>query len=128
MENAADLESQLVESLNSVSTIKQFGVEGYANLKTETRFVTLLNTTYTSTKAAIFSGSATELIAGAVTISLLWYGSTKVVSQEITPGTLMSFYALLGYLLSPVSSLITANQTVQDALIAADRLFQIMDF
>jgi ATP-binding cassette, subfamily C, bacteriocin exporter len=127
MENAADLESQLVESLNSVSTIKQFGVEGYANLKTETRFVTLLNTTYTSTKAAIFSGSATELIAGAVTISLLWYGSTKVVSQEITPGTLMSFYALLGYLLSPVSSLITANQTVQDALIAADRLFQIMD-
>jgi ATP-binding cassette subfamily B protein len=127
MENAADLESQLVESLNSVSTIKQFGVEGHANLKTESRFVTLLNTTYTSTKAAIFSGNATELIAGAVTISLLWYGSTKVVSQEITPGTLMSFYALLGYLLTPISSLITANQTVQDAMIAADRLFQIMD-
>jgi ATP-binding cassette subfamily B protein len=30
METGADLESQLVESLNSVSTIKQFGVEPYA--------------------------------------------------------------------------------------------------
>lgn len=36
MEDAADLESQLVESLNSVSTIKQFGLEDFANMKTET--------------------------------------------------------------------------------------------
>ena len=127
MENSADLESQLVESLTSVSTIKQFGVEGYANLKTETRFVKLLDTTYVNTKTSILSSNATELIAGGVTISLLWFGSVKVVSQEITPGTLMSFYALVGYLLGPIASLITANQTVQDALIAADRLFQIMD-
>lgn len=127
MENAADLESQLVESLNSVSTIKQFGVEDYANLKTETKFVKLLNSTFINVKTAILSGNATEFIAGVVTISLLWFGSVKVIAQDITPGTLMSFYALIGYLLNPVNSLITANQTVQDAMIAADRLFQIMD-
>ena len=34
--SAADLESQLVESINSISTIKRFGIEEYANLKTET--------------------------------------------------------------------------------------------
>ena len=39
----------------------------------------------------------------------------------------MLFYSLVGYVLSPISSLITSNQTIQDALIAADRLFQIMD-
>ncbi len=33
----------------------------------------------------------------------------------------------MGYVVSPISSLITSNQTIQDALIAADRLFQIMD-
>jgi ATP-binding cassette, subfamily C, bacteriocin exporter len=127
MENSADLESQLVESLNSVATIKRFGVEDSANLKTETRFVKLLNTTFTSAKVSILSGNASELIAGSITISLLWFGATIVVKQEITPGTLMSFYALLGYVLSPISALINANQSLQDAMIAADRLFQIMD-
>ena len=34
MEKAADLESQLVESLNSVETIKRFGLESFANINT----------------------------------------------------------------------------------------------
>ena len=34
MENSADLESHLVESLNGISTIKHFGKEDSANLKT----------------------------------------------------------------------------------------------
>ena len=46
MEKAADLESQLVESLNSVGTIKRFGLEDFANIKTETKFISLLNTGY----------------------------------------------------------------------------------
>lgn len=39
MERAADLEAQLVESLNAAGTIKRFGLEDFSNLKTETRFV-----------------------------------------------------------------------------------------
>ena len=46
MEHTADLESQLVESLNSVRTIKQFGVEDFSNMKTEVRFVSLLKTVF----------------------------------------------------------------------------------
>jgi len=58
---------------------------------------------------------------------LLWAGSYFVINQELTPGTLMLFYSLVGYVLGPVGKLISSNQTIQDALIAADRLFQIMD-
>jgi ATP-binding cassette subfamily B protein len=39
----------------------------------------------------------------------------------------MLFYSLIGYVLGSVGKLISSNQTIQDALIAADRLFQIMD-
>jgi len=39
MEKAAELENQLVESVTAVRTIKQFGLEEFANLKTETRFI-----------------------------------------------------------------------------------------
>ena len=55
MESAADLESQLVESINSISTIKRFGIEEYANLKTETRFVHLLKNTFRSIYGSIMA-------------------------------------------------------------------------
>ena len=127
MESGADLESQLVESLNSVSTIKQFGIEPYSNMKTEVRFVKLLRNTYKSIYGSILANGGIEFVSAGITVAVLWAGSVAVVNQDLTPGALMVFYALIGYILTPVGELISSNQTIQDALIAADRLFQIMD-
>jgi len=127
MERSADLESQLVESVNAIGTIKRFGMEKFVHLKTETRFVRLLQGTYSSGQAGIRINAFSQLVSGGITIAVLWAGSNFVMAQELTAGTLMSFYALTGYILGPVLSLIGANQTIQDALIAAERLFQIMD-
>ena len=127
MENAADLESQLVESLNSVSTIKQFGLENFANIKTETRFVQLLKTVYRSGLNSVFSANASRFASRIFTIVLLWIGSVYVLQGSITPGELLSFYAIIGYFTGPVSELVGMNRTIQDAMIAADRLFEIMD-
>lgn len=127
MESAAELETQLVESLNAIKTIKQLNLEEFNNLKTETRFMRLLDSTYKSGLNGIFTGNASQLITRAFTIVLLWAGSYLVIEQAITPGELMSFYALIGYFTGPVSSLIGMNKTIQNAKIAADRLFEIMD-
>jgi ATP-binding cassette subfamily B protein len=127
METGADLEAHLVESLNSVSTIKRFGIETFANLKTETRFVGLLKNTYQSIYGSILANNGIELVSTGITVAMLWAGSIFVIHQELTPGTLMLFYSLIGYVLNPVGKLISSNQTIQDALIAADRLFQILD-
>lgn len=127
MEESAELESHLVESLNSVRTIKQFGVETFANNKTDNRFSILLKTIYKSVLNALFSGTSSEFLSRIFTIVLLWVGSGYVIDREITPGELLSFYALIGYFTAPVSELIGMNKTVQNAMIAADRLFEIMD-
>ncbi len=127
MERSAELESQLVESLNAVGTIKRFGLEDYANIKTETRFINLLHIGLTSAFNSIFTGTSTQTISQTFTIILLWTGTYFVIDQEITPGELMSFYAIIGYFTSPIAGLIGANKTIQNALIAADRLFEIMD-
>lgn len=127
MENSADLESQLVESLNAVGTIKRFGLEDYANQKTEMRFMKLLKTVYKSGLNAVFSGSSTELVSHSFTIILLWAGAGFVLDKQISPGELLSFYTLTGYFTGPVSSFVGMNKTVQDAIIASDRLFEIMD-
>jgi len=127
MERSADLESQLVESLNSVGTIKRFGLESFANIKTETRFISLLNIGYTSALNSIFSRISGSFIAQVFTIVLLWSGSYFVIERQITAGELMSFYAIIGYFTNPIASLISSNKQIQNALIAADRLFEIMD-
>lgn len=127
MEDAAELESQLVESLNSVGTIKRFGLEDHADEKTEVRFVRLLKIGMKSNLNSVFSGTSSELISRLLTIALLWVGAGYVMDNNITPGELLSFYTLIGYFTGPVSSLIGMNRTVQDAVIAADRLFEIMD-
>ena len=127
MESSAELESQLVESINSIATIKRFGIEEYANLKTESRFVNLLKNTFRSIYGSIMAQGGIQFVSTAITIAVLWMGSILVIEQEMTPGTLMVFYSLIGYVVSPIGSLISSNQTIQDAMIAADRLFQIMD-
>lgn len=127
MEESAELESHLVESLNAVKTIKQFGAEFYANNKTDIHFSTLLKTIYKSVLNSLFSGNVSEFVSRIFTIVLLWVGAGYVIDREITPGELLSFYALIGYFTSPVSQLIGMNKSIQNALIASDRLFEIMD-
>ncbi len=127
MEESAELESHLVESITAVRTIKQFGVEVFANNKTDNRFSTLLKTIYKSILNSLFSQNSSEFLSRIFTIILLWVGAGYVIDRAITPGELMSFYALIGYFTSPIAQLIGMNKTVQNALIAADRLFEIMD-
>jgi ATP-binding cassette subfamily B protein len=58
---------------------------------------------------------------------LLWIGSYYVIDQTISPGELLSFYAIAGYFTAPAANLVGMNKSIQNALIAADRLFEIMD-
>lgn len=127
MENTAELQTQLVESITHIRTVKEFGIEEFSNLKTENKFVKLLFTTYKSGLNGIFAVTSTQFLATIFTIVLIWIGSGYVIDRSITPGELFSFYALIGYFTSPVASLIGMNKTAQNALIAADRLFEIMD-
>src|SRR5690606_41475087 len=43
MEDAAELESQFVESIKSAATVKRFGLEKYVNKNTESRFTKFLD-------------------------------------------------------------------------------------
>lgn len=127
MERAAELENQLVESINSIRTIKQLQLEEHANIETESRFITLLNAGYRSGLNAVFSGTTADTIGRFFTIILLWVGASFVISGTISPGELLGFYALIGYFTGPARNLIGMNKKIQNAIIAADRLFEIVD-
>ncbi len=127
MEKSAELETQLVESLNVASTVKRMGLEEYSNEKTESRFIPLLNAIYRSSMYNLYITNSLEFTTRLFTIIILWTGSYFVIYRELTPGELLSFYALIGYFTGPAASLVGANKNMQDALIAADRLFEIID-
>lgn len=127
MEQAAELESQLVESLSSITTIKRFGLEEHTHIKTERRLIPLLRTIYRTSLNSIFSGTSVEMISQLLTIVLLWAGAGYVLTHQITPGELFSLYTLVAYFIGPTAALIGTNNTIQEAMIASDRLFEIMD-
>ena len=107
--------------------LKDLVLEDFSNLKTETRFVSLLEVIYKSGLNGIFSSSSTSLISQIITILVLWAGAGFAIGSQITPGELLSFYSVVGYFTGPVTSIIGFNRTFQDAKIAADRLFEIFD-
>src|SRR5262245_57104409 len=49
------------------------------------------------------------------------------MAGALTIGELMFFYTLLGYLLGPLERLASVNLQIQEALVAIDRLYQVMD-
>ena len=127
MERSAELQSQLVESVSAIGTIKRFGLEATMELRTEMRFVRLLRAVFRSARTSLMTTTATGMVSRLSVVALLWTGSGLVIDRRLTPGELMSSYALLGYLTGPLLTLIGANRIIQDALIAADRLFEIID-
>lgn len=127
MEESADLESNLVESINGVETIKRFGLEKTASQKTEGAFIKVLKTGLKSTKFGLYSSSATGMLTQICTISILYFGCYYVFNNDLSAGTLLAFNAITGRFTGPVQKLIGANASVQGALIAADRLFELMD-
>ena len=127
MEEAADLQSQLVESINSSSTIKCFGIESFTNQKTENRYVQLARTGWDSGRYGLVTNTLSNSFSSLFVTLLLWIGTSYVLQGIITPGELMSFHTLTGYFLGPAISLVGINRVFQDAKIAAERLFEIFD-
>ena len=127
MEHAAELEAQLVESLRSVRTIKQLGLEQHSRIQVEQKLVNVLDSSYRSEMNGLLTNSGTELISRLFTIAMLWGGAFLVIDRIITPGELLSCYALMAYFTGPAASVIAMNKVLQNAFIATDRLFELVD-
>ena len=65
-----------------------------------------------------------EAVGGVV---ILWVGAHSVLQGNMTIGSLISFNALLVYFLDPVKNLINLQPTLQTAMVASDRLGEILD-
>jgi ATP-binding cassette subfamily B protein len=127
MEENAQLSSYLIESLNGIETVKAFNSERTANLQTERRFVRLERTVFKNGLLNNVSGSLSGFVSAVGGVVILWAGATFVIQGRLTVGQLLTFNALLVYFLDPVKNLINLQPAMQTAIVASDRLGEILD-
>ena len=127
MESAAKLSAHLVEDVSGVETVKSFGAEPVRAEEGEARLVRLVQDFFSLQKLGISMNTFGTLVTTLAGIVILWYGGHRVIDGALTIGELMFFYTLLGYLLGPLERLASVNLKIQDALVAVDRLYQVMD-
>ena len=127
MEDNAQLTSYMVESLNGIQTVKAYNAERKANRETEIKFIKLLRSVFDLSWVSNLQSSLKvfiELVGGIV---ILWVGGISVINGEMTIGALITFNSLLVYFLDPVKNLINLQPQMQTAVVAADRLGEILD-
>lgn len=127
MEDNAKLTSYLVESLNGIQIIKAFNAERAVQIETELKFIKLLKDIFKLsciTNAQEGLKAFVEMIGGVV---IIWIGAYSVIQGRMTIGSLVSFNALLIYFLDPVKNLINLQSNLQTAVVASDRLGEILD-
>lgn len=127
MENNAQLTSYMVESLNGIQTVKVFNAEKKVGIETETKFIKLLRSifklSFTTNLQGFFKGLI-ELLGGVV---ILWIGANQVLQGDMSVGNLITYNSLLIYFLNPIKNLINLQPQIQTAMVAAERLGEILD-
>ena len=127
LEENAQLTSYLVESLNGIETIKAFHSEEKSQTKTDKLFVKFLKSAFKNGMLTNAQQTLTSVTYAVGTTVILWVGVKRVLDGELSLGSLITFNALLAYFLDPLKNLINLQPTMQTAIVAAERLSEILD-
>ena len=123
----ADKQSSLVESVNGIATIKALSSEQSAFSRAESKIVNCVRKSMRLGTMSNVQNSLQHLISSLGTLALYWSGSFMIFNGSLSLGQLISFVTLSGYFLGPLARLLTLQQSLQEALIASDRLGEILD-
>ncbi len=127
MEQEARLNSQIIESLSNVSTIKTNVAERHSLDKIETEYIKALRIGFKGGVLNNVQSSLSSGIAQLGNISLLLFGGYMAIKGDISLGTLIAFTSLSGYFTDPISRLISMQLSIQEAEISLKRLSEIYD-
>jgi ATP-binding cassette, subfamily C, bacteriocin exporter len=116
-----------VESLNGIQTVKSFNAERAVNQETESKFIKLLGSVFKLSMTGNVQGALQGILDGAGGIVILWIGAWQVLKGQLSMGQLVAFNALLAYFLGPIKNLINLQPMMQTAIVASERLGEILD-
>ena len=127
MEDNAQFSAYLYESVEGIETIKAMNNEAISERKSKNLYDKL----WVSIKKNFLLNISQSTIVGTIAVIgetiILWIGTINVLNGVMTIGSLITFHALLAYFLSPAKNLLNLQPTIQTAVVAAERLNDVLD-
>ena len=128
MQQSAMLNSQMIESLRGIETIKCNACEDRELEALEREYIKSLKISLRSSKISTGQSLVSMVISTLLNMVTTYVGIMQVLNGELTLGGYMAFTTLSGYFTSPVSDLISMQMSIQEADISMKRLTEIMDY
>ena len=123
----ADKQSAMVENINGIATIKALSSEKSAFERTEIKIVDSIKRGIALGTMGNTENTLHFFLAQSGTLAVYWLGSLRILAGTMSLGQLISFVLLSGYFLGPLGRLLTLQPALQEALVSAARLAEILD-
>ncbi len=128
MQQSAVLNSQIIEGLRAVETIKGNANEEVELDQIEREYIRSLRTSYKEGMLSNVQGVISQLISSGGNLILMYFGIMEVLKGNITIGSFMAFNTLAGYFMEPVGNLVSLQLSLQEANISMKRFSEILDY
>lgn len=126
-EKIAQINTLLQETFTGAKIVKAFCMEEVENKRFHKLNQRLYHLIMKSVRADEITSPLMELIGSLGLATVIWYGGYQVIMGETTPGAFFSFMAALFMMYGPIRKLAKMNNTVQEAMASAERVFSMLD-
>jgi len=123
----ADLTNVLQETFSGIRVVKGFGREDFEAERFSKRNMDYFKALMRSTSVSELASPLMETISSLGVAAIIWYGGSQVMRETMTPGKFFSFMTATMLMYGPIKGLSSANNMLQQALAAAERIFEIWD-
>ena len=121
------LTTHLHETVGGIRIVKAFGMEKYESRRFAEKNKNLFNSLMRSIKTGAISHPVMEVISILGTSLVILFGLYYIANGKMTVGDFFSFMASLVFFYRPLRDLNGVNNTVQDGVAAAHRIFEVLD-
>jgi subfamily B ATP-binding cassette protein MsbA len=122
-----DISEIMQETISGFNVVKAFGMEGFENDRFRKASQRLLNVNMRITRTTSVVPPLMEAVGGLALVGALLLGSLAIRSGRLTTGAFTSFLAALFSMYTPIKRLSRVNATLQAALAAGTRIFEVLD-
>ena len=121
------LSSLLQETISGTRIVKAFGMEKYENKRFAAENERLFKLNMKTVSVNAISHPLMEFLGSLGIAAVIFYGGYNVLHGNSTPGTFSSFLAAVLMLYEPVKRLTNVNNTINQGIAGAERVFNIID-
>lgn len=128
MRQSSILNSEIIEGLRGIETIKVNAYEENELETIEREYIKSVRISYKENMLSNIQGVVSSVISKLGSLGILYLGMSQVIKGSLTLGSYMAFMTLSNYFMSPISSLVSLQLSIQEANISMKRLAEIMDY